>query len=128
MFSLENRDKWIRVLRWVARIWSLPAIFFAVSELLFSSADTGVEEGWFTWATVVLLFLSVIGLLVAWWNERIGGWASISTLIVFFFFYWIDAAEFFPGWVLLLTMVAIPAVLFLLYDYLQQKYFLWARD
>ncbi len=123
MSSVEYRASWVPALKWVARIWSLPAIFFAVSEILFSSNTRSVAEGWFTWATVIMMFLSVVGLLVAWWNERFGGWASIGTLVVFFIFYYVDAAEFFRGWVLLLSFVAIPAVIFLIFDYFQQREF-----
>jgi hypothetical protein len=123
MSVLQNEEKRILVLRWVARIWSLPAIFFAVSEVLFSQKDSGVEDGWLTWATVVMLFLSVVSLLIAWWNERFGGWASIISLLVFFIIYWIDAAEFFQGWLLLFAFVALPAILFLVFDYFNQKYF-----
>lgn len=118
MAVMENQDRKFLVLRWVARIWSIPAIFFAVNEILFPSSENVVEEGWFTWATVMLMFLSVVGLLVAWWKERIGGWASLGILVLFFVFYWVDASEFFPGWIWLVGFVALPAVLFLIYDYL----------
>jgi len=123
MSSLGNRDTRIRILRWVARIWSLPAIFFAVSELIFSSSDPGIEEGWLAWATVVILFLSVIGLLIAWWRERFGGWMSIGALLLFFILYWMDTARLFPGWGLLIAFVAVPAILYLVFDYYHYKYF-----
>jgi hypothetical protein len=123
MSSSNNRDKWVLLLRWVARIWSLPAIFFAVSEILFPATDNTAQESWFTLATVVLMFVSVVGLLIAWWKEILGGWLTLTTLALFFVFYWIDAAEMFPGWVLLLSFVVLPAVLFLLFDYLNKKYY-----
>lgn len=120
MSVMENQNKMVSALRWVARIWSIPAIFFAVSEILFPSSENGVSEGWFTWATVILMFLSVVGLVIAWWKELIGGWASIGTLVLFLVFYWVDASEFFPGWMLLIGFVALPAVLFLIYGYLSK--------
>lgn len=122
MSSSNTRDNWLLVLRWVARIFSLPAIFFAVSELIFPATENGVQENWFTWATVVLMFLSVAGLLIAWWKEVYGGWVALSMLALFFVFYWIDSAELFPGWSLLLAFVVLPAMLFLLFDFLNQKF------
>lgn len=120
----ENQAKRFLILRWVARIWSLPAVFIAVNELLFPDGYSIIEETWLAIATVVLMVLSAIGLLVAWWNERVGGWVSISLLVVFFITYWLDAAEFFPGWSVMLIFVALPAILFLVFDYFNQKYYL----
>ncbi|MEJ2510743.1 MAG: hypothetical protein P8Y72_04000 [Anaerolineales bacterium] len=117
----EVQENKFSVLRWVARIWSIPAIFFAVNEILFPSTENGVQEGWFTWATVILMFLSIVGLLVAWWRDLLGGLASIGLLFLFFVFYWFDAGEFFPGWIWLVGFVALPAGLFVLYDYLENK-------
>ena len=124
MSSEEDRAKRFLMLRWIARIWSLPAVFIAVNELLFPDGYSIIEETWLAIATVVLMVLSAIGLLVAWWNERVGGWVSISLLVVFFITYWLDAAEVFPGWSMMLIFVALPAVLFLVFDYFNQKYYL----
>lgn len=120
MSVMESQTKRFIFIRWVARVWSIPAIFFAVNELFFPDAHQGVETNWFTWATVIVMFLSVVGLLIAWWYERLGGWASIGLLVVFLIFYWVDTAEFFPGWSWLLGFVALPAGLFLLSDFLNQ--------
>jgi len=122
MSSAKNQAKRYLFLKWVARIMSLPAVFFAVNELLFPDGFSIIEETWLAVATVVLMIFSSIGLLVAWWNERIGGWVSISLLVLFFIAYWFDAAEVFPGWSVMLIFVALPAVLFLVFDYLNQKY------
>lgn len=121
MSTMENRTNWLSVLRWVARVWSLPAIFFAISEFLFPGNENGIQEGFFTWLTVIVLFLSVIGLLIAWWKESLGGWVSLAALAVFFILYAIDAGEFFPGWGYVLPFIVAPAVLFLVYGYYQQK-------
>lgn len=117
----EGQDNKFSVLRWVARIWSIPIIGLIVNEILFPSDKYFVNDGWLAWATRILLFLSVFGLLIAWWNELMGGLASIGLLILFFLFYWFDKGEFAPGWMMYLGLIALPAALFILYDYVARK-------
>jgi len=124
MSSEDTRVKKFLILRWIARLWSLPAVFIAVNELLFPDGFSVIEKTWLAVAVGVLMALSSIGLLVAWWNERVGGWLSISLLVVFFIAYWFDAAELFPGWSIMLILIALPAVLFLVFDHYNQKYYL----
>ena len=122
----HNRvTKWIR---WIARIWSFPIIVYAL--LMF------IGYGW-SWATTgvadphavedyppiealppILMFLSVLGLGIAWRWERVGGTitvvfqlAALSVLLVTS-----PITHDFPrsGVPYLLAMIiAIPGILFL---------------
>lgn len=118
------RQEWVRLLvfRWVARAWSIPAILFVGAHLVPSGNETEVEVHWFTWVTVGVMFLSVFSLALAWWLERIGGWASLGLLGLFFILYAIDRGEFFPVWWLQLAFVGGPAAMFLVTDHFKRDF------
>lgn len=100
---------------WVARIWSLPAIFFVIGHLFEPEMEGGVQEDWLTWVTLGLLFVSVFGLVLAWWQARPGAWMAIVALVLSLALYWIDNGEFFPwqGVGLFFVGIIVPAGLFL---------------
>lgn len=103
------------VLRWVARIWSIPAIFFMFAHFLEPETGAGVDEDLLTWITLGLLFVSVFGLVLAWWKAGPGAWMAIIALALSMLLYWVDNGEFFPleGFGLFLLGIAVPAGLFL---------------
>ena len=113
MDSQNNSQVWTKVVRWAARVWSIPAILFAGGNLLFPDSNGGVEVFWYEWLAVGTMFASVFALLLAWWKERIGGWASLGLLVLSVIIYGIYAGEFFPAWWILLIGIAVPAGLFL---------------
>lgn len=116
MDSQEKSQKLTKVLRWTARVWSIPAILFAGGNLLFPESNGGVEVFWYEWLALGAMFASVFALLLAWWKEKIGGWASLGLLIMSVIIYGIYAGEFFPAWWILLIGIAAPAILFLAVD------------
>lgn len=113
-----EKDKKLLVLRWLARIWSLPAILFMAAELLLPKSEEGVKEELITYIVVGTLFLAAFSLLLAWFKEKLGGWISLGSLVVFFILYWITRGEFFPYFWLILLSIGIPAGLFLLHSHL----------
>lgn len=106
------------VVRWVARIWSIPAIFFMVAHFFEPETGAGVEEDLLTWITLGLLFVSVFGLALAWWKAGPGAWMAIVALVLSMILYWVDNGEFFPleGLGLFLLGIGVPAGLFLWSD------------
>ena len=112
----HTAPKWLKTVRWLARLWSLPALLFMMAHL-FERGEGDVQENWLTWVCVGTLFLTTFMLLLAWFKERIGGWAALIGLVLVFILYAIDNHEFFPAWHLLLIFIAGPAVLFLVYSY-----------
>jgi hypothetical protein len=113
----ENKKGWVRIARWVARIWSLVPITYALAELLFPHAQAGVEVPWTDWLALSLAFISVFGLLIAWRWERLGGWISLITLIVFTMIFLITVERSFPMVLIFLVGIGVPAVLFLISAY-----------
>lgn len=109
---------WMKVLRWLARVWSIPAILFIGAEIVSPHTNNGVEVFWYEWLAVGTLFISVLALLLGWWKERIGGWTALAFLVLSMIIYGIYTQELFPieGLLMLLAGIAVPAVLFLVSD------------
>ena len=113
----KKTKKWIPVVRWVARIWSLGPVIIALVVIVFSRSEEGVTVPWTDWAALGLLGISVIGLALAWRWERLGGWISVAALAVFLIVFLITVERSFPGFVIFLVGIGVPAVLFLISAY-----------
>lgn len=129
----DRRTNWIR---WVARIWSAPIILYSL--LLFIGyswdwATTGTADPYavenvpfIESATPVLMFLSVIGMGLAWRWERLGGWitlgfqfAALLTLMLYRPIF-SDFPRSAVPYLISLT-IFIPGLLFLLHGYLSNR-------
>ena len=125
--SRDSRDRVTRWIRWIARIWSVPIIVFALLFLIgtaWNLATTGVAdpnavEGypWTENLPPIFLLLSILGLAIAWRWERLGAiialvfqLALIVTLLI-----QTPIARDFPRTAMpyvLWVIVTIPGVLF----------------
>ncbi|MEW6131220.1 MAG: hypothetical protein AB1757_29595 [Acidobacteriota bacterium] len=100
-------------LRWTARIWSVMSVvllfLFFIGEGIQPAKITPKE-----W--VGLLFFPVgvvIGLMIAWRREGLGGLITVSSLAAFYFIYeWLLSGSFPKGWAFL--MFAAPGFIYLL--------------
>ena len=116
----ENTRRWVLVTRWVARIWSLGPILFILAEIVFPHAEEGVEVPLTDWLNLSLLFISVIGLALAWRWERLGGWLSLITLVALTIVFVINVERSFPAVLFFLLGIGTPAVLFLISSYAER--------
>ena len=112
-----KRRRWVTVARWVARIWSLVPIAWALAEVLSPHGGEVVSVTWQEWATLTLLGISVVGLAVAWRWEQLGGWISLAALAVFMVVFLLTVERNFPAWLIFLVAIGTPAVLFLVCGY-----------
>jgi hypothetical protein len=123
-----NRDRMTKWIRWIARIWSLPIMAYALLLLVGYACNwmtTGVADPYAVEdyppteaLPPILMFLSVLGLGIAWHWERLGGTivvvfqlAALPLLLVHS-----PLTHDFPRLVvpyLLSIIVTIPGVLFL---------------
>jgi hypothetical protein len=125
--SQKRATKWTR---WVARIWSIPILIFAL--IMF----VGYTWSWITTGVAdphavedvplvdalppILMFLSALGLGVAWRWERLGGAITVVSLLAVLVLLLIQMpiTRDFP-WsavpYLMALIIAIPGVLFLVY-------------
>jgi hypothetical protein len=113
----EKTKKWVPIVRWVARIWSLVVILFALAEVLFPHSEEGVVVPWTEWAALGVLGISIIGLALAWRWERLGGWISVVALAVFVVLFLITVERSFPAVLIFLVGIGAPASLFLVSAY-----------
>lgn len=123
---MDNSSKsnlWMKVLRWLARVWSIPAILFIGAEIVSPHNNSGVDVFWYEWLAVGTMFISVLALLLGWWKEKIGGWAALSFLVLSLIIYGIYTQELFPieGLLMLFAGIAVPAVLFLVSDRMHRQ-------
>ncbi len=113
----ENKRGWVRVTRWVARIWSLGPILFVLLEVLTPDSELVEPVPWTDWLALSFVFISVFGLAVAWRWERLGGWISVITLAVFTVLFLIMVERSFPAVLIFLVGIGVPAGLFLISSY-----------
>ena len=124
----DTGDRATKRIRWIARIWSSPVIVYSLLML------TGYAWNWFTTGTAdpyavegypliealppILLFISVLGLIIAWRWEKWGGGINLvfvlATLVVLLIQSPITD-NFYSSAIpyLLSIVVAIPGILFL---------------
>jgi hypothetical protein len=115
---VDQQAKSVRIIRILARIFSVPIILFTIiilfAHILFPDTETGtyppVEN-----LLPVLMTVSVLGLVLAWWREGLGGAVSVIFFIIHLLAYWAIRDKFFPlNVVLLFSPVFIIGVLFLI--------------
>ena len=110
MHKQDSRD---RVLRWIARIWSLPAIIFILGEFIFPHGGDG-HVPFVEWLSVGLLVTAVIGLAFAWRWEIFGSTVSLLALLGSFLLLGISRETIFWEVALLwFGFIAAPAIMFL---------------
>jgi hypothetical protein len=110
-----------RALSWLARIWSLASIVF-VLVFLFGEVFSGhgAKPTAAEWIGLALFPGGVVvGLVVAWFREGIGGIIATGCLIGFYGWNLLDSGRFPTGPYFLL--VAAPGILFLLSSLLWPK-------
>lgn len=98
--------------RWAARLWSLATLAFVG---LFFVASL-LSEGFHPRGAEFLLFLCypvglLVGLVIAWWNELVGGVAAVTSLVGFYAIHALVAGGL-PGGPYFL-LLAFPGVLFI---------------
>ena len=123
----KNRHQLTKWLRWIARIWSIPLIVYALMTFIgygWSWLTTGVADPYavedvppLEALPPILLFASVIGLGIAWRWERAGALASLSFTLITLVLLIIErpiTGDFSRAMIpyLLTLVVAIPGILF----------------
>ena len=122
MTTAKSVPRSVRILRWIARIWSV--LVTAGAMLLILSPDpTGAAEpmagaDWFLLSWVGLAFL---GLFIAWRWELVGGIFTIAALFIREIAWVILRGSWFAGFLILWLLIAPPAILFVIAGRLGRK-------
>jgi hypothetical protein len=112
----------IRVLRWIARLWSLAIFIFAI--LMAFSPDpyaTGEPISTETYVLLGLWGFSAVGLLIAWLWERLGAWVAIIALVLRELLYFILNGSWILNFLLIWLVFLPPAIMYLLAWRMEQK-------
>ena len=111
-------EKWTRVLRKIARIWSgviiSLGILMFIAEIIESQTMELDPYPWFENLIPVTLGLAVVGLTLAWKYEAIGGGMAVGFSLVNLLLYIATGRERVGAVALILTPVVIPGILFLI--------------
>ena len=110
-----EKKTWVPIVRWIARIWSLFPILFALAEII--SPGHGIQEDvvvpWTDWLALSILGVSVLGLAIAWRWENIGGWLSLGALVIAMVVFLLTVEHFYPTILIFTFGIGTPAVLYL---------------
>lgn len=118
---INTNEKKLNTIRWVARIWSLLPVVFALGHL-FEDDTNIVSEILFTdYMLLSLLAIYVIGLVIAWKWDLIGGLISAITFLVFIVLFAIFVDANFMAYVVFLLGAFPPALLFAYYGWSKKK-------
>jgi hypothetical protein len=111
----------VKIIRWIARIWSIFATAFFL--LIFFTGDSG-SPGPIAAVDQFLLSLTglaLLGLFIAWRWELVGGIFTIGMLFIRELFWVILKGNWELGFLILWLFIAPPAILFLIAWWLEKK-------
>jgi hypothetical protein len=126
----DTGDRATKRIRWIARIWSFPIIVYSLIMLTgyawnlvtIGKADPYTVEGYPLIEALppILMFLSVLGLGIAWRNEGLGGAITLVFLFAVLLLLLIQRPtdqDFYRSAIpfLMSMVIAIPGILFLVY-------------
>ena len=115
---MESLPRVPRVIRWIARAWSI-LVFVSVLLIIFVPTEKGIPDSQpnpMAMEDAFLLSLygvAVLGLLLAWWKEALGGVINLTCAIVQQIAFWIIKDFWDWSQILPVLVLTIPGILFL---------------
>jgi hypothetical protein len=106
-------ERSIAVLRWLARIWSIASVGL-LCVFLFGEGLPPM-----TVKTMMFPFGVMLGLILAWWFERIGGLIAVVSALLFYVLEYHGHGRFPKGYAFIL--IAAPSVIFLYCGFLRAR-------
>lgn len=110
---MQNAETRHKILHWVARIWSLPAILFIGAHVV-SPEPIVAPVPWQDWALLGMIGVAVVGLVVGWRWARTGGLLALLGYLLHVALWPFLRGGFAPTWWMLGLFVAGPGLLFML--------------
>jgi len=99
-----------RVVRWVARLWTIGSIGLILVFLVGERSYPQIPAEWLGF--LFFPFGISVGMILAWWREGIGGTIAVGSLVLFYVIHLTTAGTLPRGWAWLLFVA--PGFLFLL--------------
>lgn len=103
----------VKIIRWIARIWSLPIFVFTLLRVFTPDplvTEPVPAEDWFL---LSLWGVAILGLLVAWRWERFGGILTIATMFAREIIWVILKGDWLVNFLIIWAFLVPPAILFL---------------
>jgi hypothetical protein len=113
--SAMHKESRIKIVRWIARVWSILVLIFALVLLISTLSEMGSDPpSLIFWVLFGLWFAAVLALVAAWRWELAGGIIAITALVsremMYFFLSYQIFVEFWMVWLPVLP----PAILFII--------------
>jgi hypothetical protein len=104
--------RWMTIIRWVARVWSIPSIValllpYLMEGLYWLQAASPREV-----VGHVCFFAILVGLILAWLREGLGGALAVAGFTIFYVTWWATGDSPHGPF---LALIAVPGFLFLTY-------------
>lgn len=110
-----KQQKKIKIIRWVARIWSILAVLLAFALLFTTLWESGDDPpSTIFWLLFGLWFAAVLSLMVSWRWEIAGGVLAITALMSREMAYFYLSGEILSNFWMVWLPVLPPAILFIL--------------
>jgi hypothetical protein len=111
-----KQQKKVKIIRWIARIWSILAVLLAFVLLISTLMETGGEPpSTIFWMLFGLWFFAVLSLLASWRWEIVGSVLAITALISReMAYFYLSGGDFLVGFWMVWLPVLPPAILFIL--------------
>ena len=106
-------ERSVAVLRWVARIWSIASVGLLCA-FLFGEGPPPLSV-----KAMLFPFGVMLGLILAWWFERLGGLLAVVCMLLFYMLEYLGNGRFPKGYAFML--ISAPSVIFLYCGFLRAR-------
>jgi len=121
MNNVKAAPRSVKIIRWIARIWSILIFVFVLMRIFIPdpyATEPVPAEDWFL---LSLWGVAILGLLIAWRWERIGGIITIATMFFREIMWVVLKGGWLVNFLIIWFFVVPPAVLFLLAWRMERK-------
>jgi hypothetical protein len=81
MTSSNSQRRTVTILRWVARVWSIPILIITVLIIIAPDPNVVQPVPLTEWIELSLFGLAILGLLIAWRWEGLGGILALTGIL-----------------------------------------------
>jgi len=111
----------VKIIRWIARIWSILIFVVALLEIFTPDPNATEPVPVADWFLLSLWGVAILGLLVAWRWELVGGIITIATMFIRELAWVILKGHWLVNFLIVWLFVVPPAILFLVAWGLERK-------
>ena len=110
-----------KIIRWIARIWSILVFVFALLRIITPDPYATEPVPALDWFLLSLWGVAILGLLIAWRWELVGGIITIATMFVRELFWVILKGDWLVNFLIFWFFLVPPAILFMVAWGLERK-------